>query len=1056
MKKVASKGADFLLIASLLGVVALVAINMLRANTTVFAQGEDFCSAAMTGETITSSIDVGVITFDAHFGEGIYDARRTSLSLIEDDRLGFAPAEKDLAACNERRVGGAPNWGYGFDGRGYEYELHGWAWNTNLGFISFACDGDIGRDFSGVDGRRLNRDGNDVSACGDIDYGVFVGMPDVNNGERELFGYAYNSIFGWIQFHASDDWPAELRRFAVTTDAIGNLGGYAWTEAGLWLPMRGAKIDLYDDEGNYYDENYLIANDPFPFPEIYPEIEEDERAEGPGFLGDAPEARPALPAGGRGGAALRDPSRWCESTYGPCVRAEPYPYASAVVAGENELRVADGADGYHVHLYLRDSDGQPLENFASNFDDFTDGISLNWTDTVKLDQTSGFESDGEFADSNRPFAEFQQAAVVYKPVTFDDFVEVDGEPGHYISREKVRSYAPTSGSNLSFSVGTDQPQAFDNEQFVLAPQDVLANEDREESILRLDSVQFDVPLLDNAANVLFEGFPVYSNGQRRLDFRFRPAFEIDRLYVNSGDDQISALRGIPFNIHFSTSFNSENDQLQAAVSEGETNVHLYYGLEDRDNANNCENRFDFNFIDENGGERGRLQFDNLELLQNERDYDFPAVGLPQLEEGEEEEIFCDFIEDPGLYSTIDYPLEGRRAVRYFSNKLPKLAGEVANPEVVVEGNLYGQAFSSLTADKITSSFSTQINVLRDRVNEAIRRNIDDYENEIDLDLPVCVIESVAGDGTIKIREDLAAACQRGTDYYLLQIGDEHVFYGLNRNWSFDLTDEDISGNWAFIVEGGNVFIESDIYDPNATTVKLTVVVLKSHDAFAHGNVYIAGGGDVKNIQAVMVLDGLLLSYGGDSYQQIDLDTGLPLWSIEERREALDYQLVLEGAFSLKNTIGGANVDASEGGRNYIIGAGGKRYPLPVTIDQRLEAMDVDLNFLRTFTLELEFDDGGLPIDQKCGKGLNTDDLIAISNGRTVCGERPGCDPAGPADQPLACDGISSQEFVLGAGGAVGDLVPPKDLEKMARGLDEQFDPVYILFKMPKRGGFLFR
>ena len=58
---------------------------------------------------------------------------------------------------------------------GTEHNMSGWAWSSNIGWISFNCT-------------------NELNGCGSVDYGVN------KNDDGTLTGYAWSSNIGWIQF----------------------------------------------------------------------------------------------------------------------------------------------------------------------------------------------------------------------------------------------------------------------------------------------------------------------------------------------------------------------------------------------------------------------------------------------------------------------------------------------------------------------------------------------------------------------------------------------------------------------------------------------------------------------------------------------------------------------------------------------------------------------------------------------------------------------------------------------------------------------------------------
>ena len=62
---------------------------------------------------------------------------------------------------------------------GVQDNVHGWAWRSNIGWVSFNC--------------------TDTNSCGGVDYGVTI---DEDTGI--LSGYAWSSNIGWVSFNESD------------------------------------------------------------------------------------------------------------------------------------------------------------------------------------------------------------------------------------------------------------------------------------------------------------------------------------------------------------------------------------------------------------------------------------------------------------------------------------------------------------------------------------------------------------------------------------------------------------------------------------------------------------------------------------------------------------------------------------------------------------------------------------------------------------------------------------------------------------------------------------
>lgn len=122
------------------------------------------------------------------------------------------------------------------------YDINGWAWNTNLGWMSFYC---------GADGT------NRGFSCGATQYGAYI----LSDGKVRGFGWGDN--IGWINMGCdsgkngtTDCGTVDYGVKAATADGEagtacpnskkGDLYGYAWTDTVGWMNFCGAHVDLPD------------------------------------------------------------------------------------------------------------------------------------------------------------------------------------------------------------------------------------------------------------------------------------------------------------------------------------------------------------------------------------------------------------------------------------------------------------------------------------------------------------------------------------------------------------------------------------------------------------------------------------------------------------------------------------------------------------------------------------------------------------------------------------------------------------------------------------------
>lgn len=105
--------------------------------------------------------------------------------------------------------------------------VSGWAWNLNIGWISFNCT-------------------NENPQCSGADYGVSV---DPNTGD--FSGYAWNSNIGWIDFAPAGPYPEAPLNPAYYDSATGDIAGWAKIismGADGWLKMIG---DIDSEIGDF-------------------------------------------------------------------------------------------------------------------------------------------------------------------------------------------------------------------------------------------------------------------------------------------------------------------------------------------------------------------------------------------------------------------------------------------------------------------------------------------------------------------------------------------------------------------------------------------------------------------------------------------------------------------------------------------------------------------------------------------------------------------------------------------------------------------------------------
>ncbi len=1053
---------------------------------TVFAEGDGLCTGMVMGTTIKENENAGQTYFDSHGGP----ANITDLPVDKQNKYGqvvdlsiiglnpgLAPADREQAACAESESGT-----YNDAETGdmlYEYGLQGYAWNDNLGFISFYC----------------NAGQNAGIACGNFDYGVKVGTEV--NGKRDLFGYAWNSIFGYIKFKGeyaggvNESGPFVANAAGIDINVDGN--NYNVKVVNTWedFPLQGANIIVngvnynnlaIGDTFGIGNATFEIKAIPAPFPIVMFTVSVP--------AGNATYGVQMDPNGNLSGYAWTQAGVWMnfsgaqielpgqnvvipEGT-GVC-NILPKPYACIEVVPE-----ASGNE-YKLNLYLRKEDGvTPLD-----IDDYNISLNFIWEDTVKINQLAYSNSPADLSlNTNSTPWKSGKGGVLYKPISIADtaslknsFTKVVGEDGHYVMNKSIKSYAPTSNENVSMTTSTLPPILFSNEFFVdkLALNNVVWSDSIEENNLTLKSISYNI---SPKAGGNVEAGVIYPNGKGNgYKFKFESLVSLTTLYASGNEDKIIGFRNLPMSFMVGATKAEEADNV---TSKEEIYLALDYDKIAVAEAEACAEtpqeykNFDYHFLNVagvqiavnyansqwtfNGSNESFVHAVKYTLNQLKGDpiqinavatlpsYDSDLSAQENIAEGQAEPLPlpCDIVKGPTLYSVIKYQAtyDGKtRNVYYYGNKLPRLISEAFNPSAVVHGNIYASDAFSTTASHTTQSTGyVAIDVFRNTINENIKKQLGD----IDKGSGKCTITELNEDGIVS--DD----CLGGGDYEVFEVDDENVIYFNNTEVTLDLDkeadgDSKFAGKWALVIQDAPLYIDNDLYHVDINDGSLAIAVIKSYEGdCADDNIYLHA--DVKNVDANIVSDCSLYSYHPDV--GIDNITGIPDWTYQEMTEKLNKQKFFRGSLATRNTLGGADLDSLMGAKYLKIGTG-EVFELPVTDEQRLRAQIDDLNYFAFFRLNVQTAANGLPIDQSCQKALTIDEMVQIQN--AVMGL---ADPV-IGENGNFCDGIDVT-IPYDPNSGVGDLVTDVDESLLAEGLDHEkdFAPLYI--KQYDSDSFIFK
>ncbi|MDX9970548.1 MAG: hypothetical protein RBS56_01415 [Candidatus Gracilibacteria bacterium] len=953
----------------------------LLGSQVVFAEDDVECSGRIKGETVVdpskANFNGGVTSFN-----DAGDLKLVDLSvMLGAGAMGYAPS-RESAACiiaDEDE----PFMSLGAD----EFGVKGFAWNTNVGFVSMYCDG-AAAPYSNLG-----------YSCGNFKYGVKVGAEAASGapaGARPLLGYAYNDVLGYINFSCFGGVDVYGNAcggidYGVFRDSSGNLSGYGYTSAGIYLVFDGVNMGLPDE---------LVVED-----------------------------------------------SWCDGKPYVCLEILPDPLSLDYNLTDG-YKLADGQDFYEVHVYLKDKNGN-YDPALYDEKTFFQSLNFSWVDRLKLNQLAGQSVGDSLNDKSEPYRE-RVGGVVYKPVSgLDQDAFTHDGTGHFVLKNKISSFAPSSDGNVSKTSSLTPPILVKNERFLYNYPKVSGG--IEENVLKLMNLTFN--LLDDKTGLPIPGVPgvVYPNGQEGLALKFKPVWDLTTLYVNNLQDKIVGYRGIPVSFTLKATLSGKESFVNPSVD-----FLLDYDKNMTELSPLCSSKvpaFDFHFLKDVEGKdleclelsdpkdpsspckkyQGDLLKQSLISLKD-RQIMLPAIATVFVEG---EDVPCDMVQGPGFISVVTYETGDGQTVSYYGNKIPKLGGGViSNPAALIRGNVYAQTTFTPSAQTESGQVLSTVNL--DIVQDTVKENL--AKAFLNKKLPqgsgnICRV--LAFDKT-KIHD-----CIEGQDYGVFEVNQEQAFYFKDSDVVFD-TDVQWDGLKVLIVDGGNVYINGNLYNSDLTDQRLSLVVLRGYDkAYGEaGNIYIAP--NVQNIQANIAASGSVFSYNGDK-NKINATTGEPIWADDQERiSSLGRQIFIQGSISSRNTIGGADLDAPRSGsfakaKNYLLLGTGEILQNPSGED-RIRAQLYDLNYLRLFRMIIETTPEGLPVDQKCDKGLTPDDIMTISSGGQVLfnGEE--------------CNGIDPLNAF-----PPGDLVAPDDPSLYAQGvpIGEKNSPVYIFYMAPSKDSFVF-
>lgn len=823
------------------------------------------------------------------------------------------------------------------------FYLAGWAWDNNLGYISFYCQGGMNR---GAPCGGVNYDGSDAENYG----GVRI------DADGSFHGYAWGDNVGWISF---DNTPYAKLRLEVNDESCqGYVYGYTVpTAPGTGTPMNcnvtprhGSSVTdgnkwtyVWADSVGWIDLDSTL----FPWYTLVKKIVVDDIDPCFQLMTDG-----AKPAGNNcPGPIPPEPDPTIDPS-GPPTPVPPPPRPSCPSDSSDSItntsivpsgipKSGDGTDNYwQFKVKIKDRiDCNPITP-----DRYEVHAQFIWTDTVKTDQiTPGMTLDN--SNCSRSFS--TDSLVAVKKDCGDVILNYNPTTKTY-DAPPVYSLAPTSNANgvyLGGGLGF-----FPFEKFSLPPKTLV-----ESSKLILHDIKLYV--LDthlqptDPAYCVFPGPMASCTGQSLIGrngfggnytFTFMPRTKITSIEQSTNG-------GLPNTMNMPVAVKVDF----SSQVEGPGNITYFAGLEPFTSIF----RMGFTSVDE---------FDYASLASSGTNGPFVGSKILSLGMSLNPAIVASgtagqYSGGLYLYSEVSETV-GSKSVRYYSNKLPRMVGSTGIlPVAVLVGNVYstGIATPTSTTAALRSLGDVSTNVLRDQIFKSVQKIIAGI-----------TVQPLSGTSSITSLDYYSDATKNTNDLKVLLDG--KVLYSKG---DVHLSSLSWTGEKTLIVIGGSVYLDKDLYPvtpagqsrPRLGIISLKDITQPANTQFKAGNVYIDA--NVKNIQANIFADGSVFSY--DKSKSPSVNTfGEPIFAnIQEQNTLLrKTQLFIEGSVASQNTVGGADNSPM------IKGDG-------TTATDRFQAQLYDFNYLRQYVGELRRDSSGNVC--KGTEGLGTIASCSVINDASI-------------------------------------------------------------------------
>lgn len=709
-----------------------------------------------------------------------------------------------------------------------DFELRGWLWDTNLGWISLYCPA------SGVNLGVPCRPGGST-----VEYGVKVNLDD-----QELYGWAWGDNIGWISFgcqggqndgsNCGTALNYESGLAIDVTASIGEFSGYAWADSVGWFDLNGinAKIlDLVMAEGTgetnwgVWTKGEIIGCDPSckpgpstvsitlvdtgPTPEnlatfltklgytteeikmMFDNLPYEL------FTGlDKKQAEMML-------AKLQTTGGNFEKEIVPgVVTCDPCDDGLTdeeknMPPTKDTMPVAGGEGGYDLFVHVADITGTPVVDVPGQVDV---EIITRWVDNVHLDQTvedAGAPDDGRYAADNN--GAVLKPGIAGNDLTYEATPTTGGVPNSYYG--KVTSVAPTDGGNCWDGDGDGSCYTGDENYFYKN-----FGENIPDQTLKYDGATVTITVIPTG-EVWSEAIqPLGYPGGREMEFL--PIVDIPTLsFMLPGNPPIAA------NIIQATRNKEDVFNIQGVLNAVFSDPYVI-SLELEQDSPNVFYQFIETLEDVPvAAVPDPLEFINPQLPSGDY-YAIPFVPDIQL---------ADEITGAFLRSIVDLPNQG---VKYHNNGLPRTDESVIlnQSAEIVSGSVFSPGAKEVTTGAEVPLFGdAAVYELRTQILEDVSGLVRGFD--------------IAGDGSELVVNSGSAA-----ELANHALNDGRVYYFKNRDLRIRnlsvLTTVQPDRPITLIVEGGDIYVDSNIDTGNAFGLIALESRTDSNEETKGGHIYV--------------------------------------------------------------------------------------------------------------------------------------------------------------------------------------------------------------------------